>query len=257
MIIFASDYDETLYQNGVVNERDIEAIARFRGEGHLFMIATGRHLNSIGREIERFNLAVDYTIGNNGSAILDGHKNEFYMADMDRALVREVFDYVVSELSDSFYFFAVNNGYTYGQRVFLRNEHMFDPLDTIGLDEAFESEKICALFGQVLPSADSVAIADLINARFAGRVSAYSNNEFVDVTLPGDNKASAILRVIDSLEMDLRKVYTIGDSHNDIDMIRAYHGFVIRNGQPILLDYGMQVVDNVAQALELVRKDFK
>ena len=251
MYFFASDYDGTLYQDNIVTSKDRKIIQDFRSLGHQFGIATGRHLHSILTEIDKYEIEIDFVIGNNGAAILDASRKELYLAQIDKMIVNQVFDYVVNNLSTEFYFFAVNNGYHYGQKSFVEIG-AFDSGDRITLDQAFNSEIICAMFGQLLPDRNGVEIANHLNTVFKGLVQAVPNGEFIDVVLPNDNKAMAISRVLDSLDKKVNRVFTIGDSFNDIEMIKQYDGFVIESGEPHLLALSNRVVKSVGDALEML-----
>ena len=252
MYFFASDYDGTLYQDSQVSQKDLRLIKEFRAQGHHFGIATGRHLNSILGELDKYQIEVDFTIGNNGSAILDHNRKELYLAAIDKAMVKEAYDYVVKHMSDEFYFIAINNGYHYGQKTFYQELESFDAGDRISLEDAFNSETICAMFGQILPGKDSLLISNQLNEAFKGKLQACPNGSFVDIVLPNDNKARAIQRVVSSLDSRVKKVFTIGDSYNDIEMIQMYDGFVIAGGEDHLRGLSDKRVATVGEALELV-----
>ena len=66
-----SDFDRTLYVNGAVSERNIEAVKQWQRKGNLVFIATGRNLASIKEQLGFFDLEPDGLILNNGAAIMD------------------------------------------------------------------------------------------------------------------------------------------------------------------------------------------
>ena len=66
-----SDFDRTLYVNGAVSERNIEAVKQWQRKGNLFFIATGRNLASIKERIWDFLIWSGWLILNNGAAIMD------------------------------------------------------------------------------------------------------------------------------------------------------------------------------------------
>lgn len=72
-IIF-SDYDGTLdtCENDIT--KNIEAIKKFRNNGNLFVIATGRSYLDLKRKLDLYPIPFDYLIVNHGGVILD--KNE-------------------------------------------------------------------------------------------------------------------------------------------------------------------------------------
>ena len=72
--IFASDYDGTLYKDHIIRESDLIAIQEFRKLGHKFGIVTGRCIDSIRHEIDKYKIPVDFLIGINGGVVLHSGK---------------------------------------------------------------------------------------------------------------------------------------------------------------------------------------
>lgn len=252
MYFLASDYDGTLYQDEVMLARDIEKIKQFRSLGHQFGIATGRHLDSILRELDRFGIEVDFTIGNNGSAILDGSRKEVYVANIDKETVKTVHDFVVEHMASDFQFFAVNNGYTYGQTNLMKDQHTFSTHDEITLDEAMASDVICAMFGQIVSGKDPLLLSKTINQAFEGIVEACPNGAFVDVVLPKHNKANGIERLLNHTKQQVQRVFTVGDSYNDLEMLSQYHGFVIETGDHDVVARFDRRVKNVSETIDMI-----
>ena len=71
MKLIAADYDGTLNYCGKVTEEDFKALQKWQAEGNLFVIDTGRSLESIRIEADRNGLEPDYFITNNGGMVFD------------------------------------------------------------------------------------------------------------------------------------------------------------------------------------------
>ena len=66
-----SDFDRTLYVNGAVSERNIEAVKQWQRKGNLFLFATEEILHLLKEQLGFFDLEPDGLILNNGAAIMD------------------------------------------------------------------------------------------------------------------------------------------------------------------------------------------
>ena len=68
--VIISDFDDTLYVDNKISDKDIESINKFREDGNLFVIATGSSYTSFLRKVGNSKLIYDYLIVNHGSTIL-------------------------------------------------------------------------------------------------------------------------------------------------------------------------------------------
>lgn len=69
--ILFSDFDGTLYINGTVNEQDRNAIRRWRADGNLFAMASGRDLNALKTHLIEENVEWDFLLCLNGAEAYD------------------------------------------------------------------------------------------------------------------------------------------------------------------------------------------
>lgn len=67
--LFASDYDGTLCRGGRIDEDTIAAAARFRAQGGLFGVCSGRDPGTLKAELAQFGLVCDFLIMMNGARI--------------------------------------------------------------------------------------------------------------------------------------------------------------------------------------------
>ena len=73
--ILISDYDQTFYLNDEDIEKNKAAVDKFRNEGNIFVIATGRSYFDFHNKVKKYNLKYDYVIINHGATILDKDDN--------------------------------------------------------------------------------------------------------------------------------------------------------------------------------------
>ena len=83
MKILASDYDGTYRYEPKVTKEDLDAVKRWQKEGNLFVMVTGRSMESFTKEIEVNGFHCDYIIANNGGVIYDGDMNQMKVSYMD------------------------------------------------------------------------------------------------------------------------------------------------------------------------------
>lgn len=69
--ILVSDYDRTFYLNKEGIKKNIETVEKFRKNGNLFVIATGRSFLDFKRKQYKYHFDYDYVILNHGATILD------------------------------------------------------------------------------------------------------------------------------------------------------------------------------------------
>ena len=67
--VLVVDYDRTLFINNDDVLNNINSINKFRENGNIFIIATGRTYNSLKKEIDKYNIEYDYLILNHGSLL--------------------------------------------------------------------------------------------------------------------------------------------------------------------------------------------
>ena len=64
MKLFATDYDGTLKVDGTIQEKDLLSIYQWKAKGNLFVIDTGRSMESILEQVQLYKLPVDYFVTN-------------------------------------------------------------------------------------------------------------------------------------------------------------------------------------------------
>ena len=69
--ILVSDYDKTFYLNDEDVEKNKIAVEKFRKNGNIFVIATGRSYYDMQKKISEYKIMYDYLIINHGATILN------------------------------------------------------------------------------------------------------------------------------------------------------------------------------------------
>ena len=216
MKLFVSDYDMTLYINEHIDEKVFEAIKKWRDEGNIFVIATGRNKFSIFEQIEKYNIGFDYLIANNGALIFDAESEAY-------KVIKSVFDKfgATVEITTDECIISVHSK--------LKNDILYSDAFKIGkiidIEEIDSIKNIIQINKMTNDIEKTKTVADFINDNFK-EVVAYGNIRTVDIVDKKVNKASGIAFLENKLKNKIEKIFTAGDSNNDIDMIKKYDGYV-------------------------------
>lgn len=224
--LIASDYDGTIRYEETVTERDLDAIRRWRDAGNLFVIDTGRSMESMHAEAVKNHLEADYFITNNGGMVYDRELNELFSCRIDNIMSLDIM-YFAHEIG-SVVSYVVNDG-------FYRHRIIVDPELTErrypSLEPDMDEEELMKLgkYAQFVISMDTEEhasdLAERINAHFSDTVAAYANRFVTDIVPAGISKASGLEYLCNMTGIDSEHVFTIGDADNDIPLIEyGIHG---------------------------------
>lgn len=221
--LFVTDMDGTLLDSEhKISRGNRHAIRRAVENGVVFTIATGRMYASTLPYAKELGLDVPI-ITYNGALIKTASGKELYASYLAEDLVRELLDfaaeqelYIHTYSDDKLYFkeedehavFYQNacgvKGQSVGEDIYKYNVHV--PKMLIMTDTPGQAD----------------AAIELIRSRFGGRIEAMkSAPTYVELIKPGVNKAAAIARLAEILEIPSERVLAIGDSSNDVSMLNA------------------------------------
>lgn len=250
MKLFASDYDDTLLIDNQISPKDLKVIEEFQAQGNLFGINSGRHLDSIFEECDRFGLRCDFYIGNNGTVVLNKNKEIIHINEFPHELVHEVLNYFRKYLKKEVYFISVNNGYQFGREFF--NEGCdFLPTHTDPIDW-YLNKPISTMFSQVLDIKKTMPIVNHLNKAFNNKAVFYGNAPFIDIVHEETDKASGLDKLIKIYNIDKNNCYVAGDNYNDISMFKMFNSFVMKDAKDSIKSFADKETESVAAALHQI-----
>lgn len=248
-LALASDFDKTFYFRGedpAYKPQDLAAVEKFRKRGNLFGLCTGRSLKGVTLVLQD-QIRFDFMILVSGALIVDGNYKTIYKQCLPGELAEHLYikyesrgdkesgTYVVIQANDTVYSFY--DDYPLQTRI-----HSFDELkdaDFYGLS-----------FGLATPEKASDLTAE-INALYGDAVNAYTNVCNVDIVPKGCSKGHALQILKEKL--GLPWMAGIGDSYNDIPMLRAAdHSFTFTYSPETIRMEADMVVENLAQAVDIL-----
>lgn len=257
--LFVSDFDRTLYRDSQISEGDLAAIGEWRNKGNLFAIATGRDETSIRKKLLEWNLEPDYYICNNGARMISADGGIIAQIPMDSAQSRSIAD------------FLRNQDISFAVTIEETRYKILSPSGKDGYPELLEqmsanyfymkSPAILQIHKRFETPEPAIKLACELNRRFLG-ISAFANERNVDIVARSVDKGDGVQRLLAWLEQKetispdfaTDHVVVIGDSLNDIPMIRKYHGFTVSTANPEVKKIASAVCRDIAECLGMVNK---
>ena len=239
----ASDIDGTLCFPDL-KKMDLEAIQEFQKEGYLFGLCSGRSQRGV-LDLFPKNISPDFYIAATGSIIYNKNKEIIYEKTIDFKTVEKLYQ---SYKNQSIIVFVTDSDYIYktdfeGFEDFDREEvKVIKDLNEIknhkfyGVSLVLESEEIASQLCQEL------------NKLFQG-IKGFQNRDSIDIVHIECSKGKAILKIKELFHIE--KISAIGDSFNDISMLKAAdQSFTFHNA---LIEADIRV-DSVANAIHTIMK---
>jgi Cof subfamily protein (haloacid dehalogenase superfamily) len=253
MKLIASDYDGTLRFAEKMEQRDLEAIERWRKNGNLFVIDTGRSMESIQMEADKNGLKADYFITNNGGMVYDADQNVMASSHMDPDLAREIMDYAHTQ--EHMVCFVANDGY-YRHRIMIHPDLEEKRYLTLEPDLTEEELRQTGKYAQIVLSFDDTeaasAAAEYITDTYPELI-CYANRYVADVVRRDVSKANGLKMLMEKIGIGINDVYTFGDADNDIPLIRfGVHGACVSSALPHVKENARIVCEHIAELIELI-----
>lgn len=249
MKVFASDYDGTLFKNKEITDYDLEMIDKFRDAGNKFGIATGRTIDSISVELEKYNIPFDFLVGINGGVVLNEDREELYLSNFNKEVLPEIMDTLVEE---NVLYYGINDGYALS-RVHVAQDYPDYEFNIELMDlDVLMGNGVKGLYVRHASTDHANDLSLKINERYGKfGIHSFPNFQSVDIGAYGVTKSSGIERILDHFKLNEQtKVFTVGDAYNDAPMIKDFYGFAMDNGVDLLKETSQQVVSSVGEALE-------
>lgn len=235
--ILISDFDDTLYFNGVIHDEDILRINQFRDAGNLFVIATGSSLTSFKEKIQSYPIKYDYLIVNHGSSI---YKNDslVYNTLIDRNILNEIIS-KYDLMNPSQYILKSN---TYGNFFSTSEEGLVKPTD-LGIT------KIHLAFNKINYDQE----VSYLQYKYKNQLNIYEVFSYhIEMISKKSSKITAIKQVIEQEKIKDEDVYTIGDGYSDIEMIKEFNGYSMSHAVSKLKQYAVGEVDSVSLLIQMI-----
>lgn len=226
--ILVSDYDQTFYINDEDIENNKKAVDKFRKEGNIFVIATGRSYFDFHNKVDMYNFEYDYVIINHGATILDKNDNVFANFSINNKIINNIKEDL--QLDKSIKGFCCSR---------LESRVDFEHDDLTKINVRYNSKE------------ESMTINEIINNKYQDYINSYYVTEnSLEIISNKTNKSNAINLLIDKLNVLEENVYTIGDGYSDIQMIKDFNGYAMINSVDELKEVAIKEYKSVSNLID-------
>jgi Cof subfamily protein (haloacid dehalogenase superfamily) len=261
--LLVSDMDGTLLNSKKeISKRNKDAIKYFVERGGKFTVATGRMLSSVEEFIEELNIHIP-AILHNGAKIYDYSKeeviSEHFIEDYRKLAIKKVYeenpDIGIEIFSDEVVYI-----YRSCEKTKRYEKHNFNVVYDFPKD-IWEKDWIKVL---LIGSEEEVDFFENeYKIKYDNGNAFKSGPNFFDIVGNGITKGRAVEELIKRYDIDPKKVITVGDNMNDIEMLEvAEFGFGIKTGAKRALEKARYIApsndDNpIEYVVELMEKEIK
>lgn len=225
--MLVSDYDQTFYLSDEDIEKNKKAVDKFRKEGNIFVIATGRSYFDFHNKVDMYNFEYDYVIINHGATILDNKDNVFANFFINDEIINNIKEDL--QLEKSIKGFCCSR---------LESRVDFDHKDLTKINVKYNSKE------------EAMTINEIINSKYSNYINSYYVTEnSLEVISNETNKSKAINLLLNRLDVLLENVYTIGDGYSDIGMIKDFNGYAMANSVKELKEVATKEYESVSNLI--------
>lgn len=244
--VIASDYDGTFGTHLGIPAENIEAVRRWQKAGNIFCVLTGREPLSAIDVLKQFGGVYDYLLACSGAVQMDAQNEIFHMEKQSAHLLPEIASYTLTLPVLNFRVFVGKERH----RLYIPGrEHDSEAgnLTPEDLGKLPYFNQFSLLFDT---NEQAQEYCDTLNARYGTYINALRNNNCVDVPMAGFDKTVGLRHFLEALHIPPEQAVTVGDNCNDVQMIRAFSGYAVKNGVPELKAAAHGVVDSVAALID-------
>ena len=222
--LFVSDIDGTLLVSGKnISAKNIEAVQKMVEAGITVTLGTGRMYHAALPVAQALGVNVPL-ITYNGALIKSVSGEVFYEKPLPPEIVVEVTNFFeknnwhIQNYSEDKLYFAVYDEYA---KYYENNQKVKG--QTIGWEEMKKkTAHVCKMLGISSGLEETEKISAAVKKEFGDKISiTRSTPIFNEIVCPGISKASAIKILEQRLGIDNSEVMAIGDSNNDLPMLKA------------------------------------
>lgn len=205
------DIDGTLTDENGTNPKNAEVIKKVRSLGHYVFVNTGRARSWISPELLG-NIPFDGIISGMGSRIEIG-KDVIFEKNISRAFVYACAKHFW-DTRNCFFISGTEKGFILNPISYFKNWNFTDIESPEDFNGKYKNEKIQKLemFGKYISEDDKNF--------FGKKLDVYDHGGYIECAPRGCTKSSAIKTVLDYLGIKKDNSIAIGDSVNDIDMLK-------------------------------------
>ncbi len=255
--VFLCDYDNTLAHHSAngssVSQADKDAIHRFRANGNIFVISTGRGYSVIMPEIRKHSVEIDYLSCNSGGLIIDDR----HQIVSEHVFDRETATAVEREFRKSkaqTYGACDRDCIVYGRSDIWRFPAEENVSDITDIDEFIEKKNVIGFFSGFPNGEERSRLKDAIDSLNLNCEAMLSGPASVDVSAKGVTKSLSVKELHERFPG--YRMYAMGDAMADATMfVDPAVSIAIKSGTEELKKLASFTFDSVGEALAAVEEE--
>lgn len=236
-MILISDYDRTLKIDDMISDYDRLMIREFENKGHIFCVNSGRSYHHLQQNFNLQNFKAQITITGSGSQCHDSKGQTLFQQCMLKTHVLNLLNFIMVSGAIT-YQIASNDIWVHARRE--------DPRWST-LKNEVNLEAVNSMSAKFNTLEDAQGFCRRVNGLH--EVSAYQNGLNVDIAPYGVSKATGIYTMAQLLDIPKKDIYTIGDSLNDLEMIKEFSGFCVKVSHPEIKKVSSKEFDSVGDCI--------
>lgn len=245
--LFASDVDGTFALQGFIPQSNIESINKY-GKDRYTAFISGRSLNNLKHDLDHHQVHYDFLGAFNGGLLVDR---------FGKVYVNECLDFDLNRCLEIAKNYKIKGYAVHGREAvyykILDEQSIMNKIQKNTKEVQINSlEKLdCDLYSVNIEFSESEDARRFYDELTAAQLNcqAYVNTHFVDIVSRGCGKLNAVKKLQDILGLEDGDVKVIGDSFNDLEMIRYYHGFAVMNSDDEIKATASKCFDSVSDAI--------
>lgn len=240
--ILVSDYDKTFYLNDEDIEKNKIAVEKFRKQGNVFVIATGRSYYDIQKKINEYKINYDYLIINHGASILSEKDEIIYNFSIENEIISKIRNDLEVNIQNMKVDLENDTSKTQTNKYFCckgkASRLDFNNKDLTKINIKLDSEEMAN------------KINNMMNDKYSENINCYKvSNDIVEIISKEINKSKAIKLLADYYDLDNKFIYTIGDGYSDIEMIKNFNGYAMKDSVEELKKVAKKEYESVSELI--------
>lgn len=245
--ILFSDLDGTLLRGLWVKNKDRLSIRKEMTDNFLFIISTGRNFKSFTRFIFIQKVKYNYAILGNGSLIIDSKNRIIHEAVFEVDRLMDVLHFVVKMLG---LHTKMDISITYGYKTKVFKNYKI--INDCNILQEFP-EKISSCCISIKNKKIQQEFIELLKSKM-NFVNIDVNGIYIDITKVNVNKQYGVSKILEYLDADSVKTYAIGDSYNDISMLKSVdYSFAVKNAKQDVKNIADKTVKDIADCIKVIQ----
>ena len=243
--IIASDYDGTLNHGGI-DKKKKNAISKWRKEGNIFSVISGRGAPDLIRIYKKDNFECDYLIADNGAVIMKPNGEIVCEDKIDVSVAKPFLEFLFSQ--------GCKWGYV--QTSFPCRVFKDDDFEDYDEDECFTFEEIgdFEYVYQINTALDTVeeaaTVTSAIKEKFGDILNPLQNGNCIDIVSVNMDKAKGLYKLVGLLNAKHENLITVGDNINDKDMIKEFRSYAMENAVPLIKELADFETPGITELIE-------